>query len=262
MQRPGARRVGRIEVRVAVGQEEQVAPRLGAVAEAVGVQVPEPHRHPPERHAREPGEERDRPEDPYARRGGPSPVVVALAPGRGVRAAGIGGEKRPGQDERGNGERQPEERDEPPLRRGAVDLEVDRVALGAREQRIRVRREQQVGEQMRQVAHVGGSEVVQDVGRASRDQRRQPVDDRDDDHQHRPERGPEVVRQRQEQPEEDGEAGAFQVVVDDDPDRVRLDHAPGLCGTDRRCYARRTMNTSFGRGPEDAWRTGSSNKHG
>jgi hypothetical protein len=30
----------------------------------------------------------------------------------------------------------------------------------------------------------------------------------------------------------------------------------------RRCYARRTMAKPFGRGPEDAWRTGSSNKHG
>src|SRR4051794_5336031 len=48
---------GRIAVRVAIGEQQDVREHLRAVADAVGAGVPQPARHPAEHERREPAEE-------------------------------------------------------------------------------------------------------------------------------------------------------------------------------------------------------------
>ncbi len=57
---------------------------------------------------------------------------------------------------------------------------------------------------------------------ATGDQRHDPVHDVDEDDRDRPEQKPDDVRDREQEPEEDGQPGPAEVVGDDDADRVGL----------------------------------------
>lgn len=70
------------------------------------------------------------------------------------------------------------------------------------------------------VADVRAEEAVQRVRRAAGDERRDPVRDRRQERDDAPQRQPDEVRQREQEPEEDGEAAAAPVVVDGQPHRV------------------------------------------
>ena len=92
---------------------------------------------------------------------------------------------------------------------------------------------------MRDVADVTGDESVDPVWRAGLHQQDEPVHEHEQrDHDADQER-PDVVRDRQEEAEEDGQARAAQIVVgDDDPDGVRVRaHGP-------RAYASSSSGTT------------------
>ena len=78
---------------------------------------------------------------------------------------------------------------------------------------------------MRDVADVGTEEPVQRPRGPPGGQRRDPVRDRGEEHRDRPEEHPDEVRDREDQPEEDRQAVAPQVVLDDELDGV-LAHDP------------------------------------
>ncbi len=64
--------------------------------------------------------------------------------------------------------------------------------------------------------------VCSDVRDAPRHERDEPGRDHDEEHADPPDREPEEVREGEEEPEEDGEPAALQVVGDDEMDRMAL----------------------------------------
>ena len=71
------------------------------------------------------------------------------------------------------------------------------------------------------VAHERAHEATERLGRASGDERDEPVDDGDEEHGYGPQREPHEMREREKQAEEDREAGSPQVVVQLHGDRMR-----------------------------------------
>jgi hypothetical protein len=105
---------------------------------------------------------------------------------------------------------------------GAVDLDLDGVSGRPDEAWERVRDQEEEGSDLHRVAHVGGEEAVERGGRAAGRERCEPVDDRGEEDRDPPEREPDEVREEQEEPEEDGEPGAAEVVGQMQADRPRL----------------------------------------
>ncbi len=220
-----AGRVPRVGVRIPVGQEEEIAGGLGRVAKPVGGEVAEAQRHAGQGDADEPAEEgggEDR-----AARGERRPLRLLLtraAAGIPAAAATAGRARQRGREKARRDHQKPSEGGLPaalPCR--LVDLEVDRVVAGlADEAGIIVRGEVEVGEQVRRVAHVRGGEVVQPLRQAPGDEGDEPAQDRHEEHDDAPEEEPDEVGNREEQPEEDGQPRPSLIVLDYEPDRVRL----------------------------------------
>ena len=191
----------RVAVGIAVGDDEQVRPVLNPVVEAVDGQVAKAARHTPDGHDREPGQERNRRDQPER--------VIARVRARGRHT------KRARQDRSGNDQDEPEAGLPAVLRLLRRDLRVERVGAGRPlEARKRVRREIEVAEHVCRVAQVARLHVVGD--RVAREQRPEPVDDREDDREDAEQREDDQVRDHQDEAEEDREAGALEVVRDDD----------------------------------------------
>src|SRR5436190_7628625 len=193
--------VERIAVRIPVGDEQQIGRDLDRVTQPVGDQVAESARHPPTEEGGEPAKEGGRPDDPNADPVVPKPAIDA---GRAERRA---------QEQRRYGEEQPEERLPPVLWRGPRDLGVHGIAPRlALEPRPRVRREVEVGVDVREVAQVPGLHVMAD--RIAGEQNREPVDEGNrrgeetEDPQH------DQVRDHQDEAEEDGPARPMEIVAD------------------------------------------------
>ena len=70
---------------------------------------------------------------------------------------------------------------------------------------------------MEHVAHVGGEKAMERRGDAPCDEGREPGGERREEGGDRPEQEPHEVGDRQQQPEEHGEARALEVIADDDP---------------------------------------------
>jgi hypothetical protein len=76
---------------------------------------------------------------------------------------------------------------------------------------------------MRRVADVRTEEPVQRCRKLSENERGDPAGDRGDDDRSRPEQEPDVVRDRQQQPEEDRQPAATKVVLDREMDGMLVD---------------------------------------
>ena len=215
------RRLARVGVRIAVGEEEEIAPGLRAVAQGVREQVAEAGGHAPERQAAEPGEEAD------GGRDSPDHDEHVLLPRRLV--VGVLGHEVDEQDGREVESRERQHHPEgglpPVLPPGRCDLEVDRVAAGlADEARGTGSRP---GRRTRRRGSCSGRSAAKKSPERPRQrpahEREDPGDRRDrEERDRRPEREPDQVRDREEEPEEDRQPRAPQVVLDDHPDRVRL----------------------------------------
>ncbi len=224
----GAERV-RVGVRIPVGEQQQVRVGLRRVADAVGAQVAQPVRHPPEGDRREPAEETANNCD-TRKAAGPG-LAGSVARVRAAAAAG-GPAQHPGKDERGHGKEETEPDRPPALRCRRRDLHVDGVPGRPRESWIGIRRHRDVRAEMRHVADVHREEVMQPVRQPPLHQRHEPGDDCEHDDAERPQHDPEEVRDREEQPEEDGQPRSLKIVVDDEPDRMFVH---GLESTMLRC---------------------------
>ena len=73
---------------------------------------------------------------------------------------------------------------------------------------------------MRLVAHVRGDEAVERRRDPSRHERDEPGDEDGQQREHRPEREPQQVRDREQEPEEDGEPRALAAIAQIEADRV------------------------------------------
>src|SRR4051794_1224204 len=217
----------RVAVRVAIGEEERVRAYLGAVADPIGAGVTEPARHPPGDERCEPAEKGA---DPGEQPAAPEVPAVAVR----AAAAATGGETtdrdaEPAAEERTDDEcrdpqDQPQQRLPPRLSLGLLRQDdVDRIlARLAHEARIGVAEEVEVGAQVHRVADVPAEEAMEPAWRLPHEERGEPVEDPDDQRGDRPEDEPDVVRDREEQPEEDGEAVPVEVVIDDELDRMTV----------------------------------------
>ncbi len=197
-------------IRVAAREEERVGVRLRRVAQARHSEVPHPFGHPRRDERVPPGKECDHERD----------------------AA-----ERARNQERGEGEDEPEENRDPLLAHRRIDREVDLVrALAPREAREPAPDEVDERDEVRRVAHVGGEEAVQRLRQPSECERDQPGEEPDEEDPDRPQQDPDEVGNREEEAEEDGEARPAEVVGDDRSHgvlgqvRVRL----GLGGIGRR----------------------------
>ena len=159
----------------------------------------------------------------------------ALARARAARArvrvrapAAAGARERAGEQE-GRDREDEAERDAPPV------LVADRRHLGV--DGIAVRPAEEAGERVRgevhervdvqRVAHEHHVDVAQALRRAALDQGRDPQHGGQQEHPERPDPEPDEVRDRHEQPEEDGQPAAVQIVVVEDPQLVGRRAAPG-----------------------------------
>jgi hypothetical protein len=216
------RRLRGVRVRIPVRQEEEVAPGLGRVAKPVSKEIAHPVRRAPAREARKPDEDREHEEARreggavLPRAGARALIVVARAVAPAARSADEGARDHCGRDD----EHDAEERLPAVLPLGWVDLDVDRIARLAREARVRIGGEEEVGMQMGREADVRGEEVVQAERRAPLDERQEPVHDRGEEDADRPDDEPDPERDREEQSEAHRQPRAVQVVRDHDPDRV------------------------------------------
>ena len=137
--------------------------------------------------------------------------------------------KRGLEQQRRQREEDPEERHEPSLRHRPVDRQVDRIRAGsAREARKRIRGEEQEGVQVRGVAEVRGEETVQRARDAPGRERDEPGHEHGQESGEAPEHEPDEVGEREQQPEEDRQARAPQVVRDVEPDRPLQRRLTGL----------------------------------
>ena len=115
------------------------------------------------------------------------------------------------------------ERHQARLSYGAVDLEVHgMIALAAEEFRIRVRDEKRVRDEVSAVAQHAREKEMQILGRAAHDEDDEPVDDRAAASCQGPDVLPDEMWDQQQEAEENGQPRAFEIVEDDQPDRVRL----------------------------------------
>src|SRR5436190_2663936 len=189
---------GDVEARVAIREQQGVGRGLLLVANGERGEVAQSFRQAAHEHRQEPAEE------------GQYAIQVT---------------QDPRDDERGDREDQPKRHRPAVLRLRWVDLEVDRVARLASEPGKRICDQQHVGVDVSLVAQEGGEEVVESFGRLSGDQGGDPVGERGQDGDNAPERKPDQVWDREDQPEERGQAIPLQIVGDDEPDRVA-----DLCG--------------------------------
>ncbi len=114
----------------------------------------------------------------------------------------------------GNGEEEPEEDRQAPLLGRRVDREVDPVrALAPGEAREPPADEIDERHEMGRIPDVRRKEAVQRIRKAPQHERRDPADEGDEDDGDRPQEDPHEVGDREEEPEENGEPRAHQVVV-------------------------------------------------
>ena len=113
----------------------------------------------------------------------------------------------------------------PALPRRRVDLDVDLVAGPAAESRVAPGGEEDVRVDVRRVADVRGEEVVQDRRHLGLDHHGEPRREPDGPGGDAPERQPDEVGNREQQPEEDGETRPHEVVLaQDEADRTTRLH--------------------------------------
>ena len=219
--------VERVAARIAVREEEDVAEGLGRVPEAVGDEVAEAHRGAPEGHAGPPAEERDHDRDAQLV-GEVDPGLLVPASGFALvastaTAADANGSERARQRDRGRGENPPERRLPAVLAGRLLDRHVDRIAARLPgEAGVRVRREKEVGAQVGRVAHVGRLEAVEPARKACGEEDDEPAEDRHEEDRDPPQDDPDDVRDGEEDPEEHGQARPREIVLDVEPDGMRL----------------------------------------
>ena len=213
---------GRVGVRVAVGDEQDVGEELRLVAEGVAAGIPEPARHPAGRERGEPAEERGDRADPGRLRGRRG--VAALAGG--TRKAVTGARERRGDCEGGDREDEPEERAPARLRRRlGRQAHVDGVeARLADELGVGVRDEVEVGEDVGRVADVGAEEAVEPTRERACREHGEPARDRREEYRDRPEHEPDQVRDEEQEPEEHRHPAPAEVVGDREAHRMGLVH--------------------------------------
>ena len=144
------------------------------------------------------------------------------------------------QDQGGNGEDEAEERLPAVLLPLLDGDQVDGVALAAPEGRERVGGEVEVGVYVREVAEEPGLEITADRSPGEHDG--EPVDHRHHGGEQSPHVQEDQVGDDEDEAEADGQAGALEIVVDDDPNLLacaRLLGLRGLRGWRRRRRRRR-----------------------
>ena len=210
-----------VGARIDVGDEEQVRAHLRRVRDPVRGEVAEAARRASLGDRREPREKRGR--------GGETAGARSDRPGgRGVVGARPRRVAEPHASSDRGGKQQRGEREEEPaagrfVATAAARRRVRRrwVAVAAAEPRPGRGRDVEVAAHLHGVPDVVGDEALQRRRRAALEDERDPEDDRDERGREAPQCDHDQMRDREDQPEEDGRPRALEVVRDDDADRQR-----------------------------------------
>jgi len=210
-----------IVVGISARQHEEICPQLCAEADPPGDHVAQAARHPRNGQAGEPAQERA---------GMGNAEVEAKRPVASAPADRRRAEQGRCEQKGRYHEDKPKRDGDAALALGRADLDVDRVTGPAVERRIRVGRQEKVGVDLGGVFDIQGEESVQCRWRASRDKSGYPVDDRRKERADAPYHEPDPVRNHKQQPEEDRQTLASQVVVDHQTHGVAVNGRGGGVG--------------------------------
>ena len=207
-----------VGVRIAVGEQQHVGVGLRRVAEPVRGEVAEPERHPADARGSRTSRGTRRRLRRRRRRTRRTTAAFEAASDPALRVAAATAAEARAEHGREHERRERQEEAEPDrparLRLPLRDRDVDRVAGLAGEPGIGVGGEREIRAEVRRVADVPAEEVVHPLRQEAGEERREPAGDRGEEDGDRPEDDPEDVRDREQEPEEDGQPRTVEVVVE------------------------------------------------